>query len=88
MVNYSGEKNNDDRDEADYYYGIGIRNRVFHRFDRLFLPGTSKMSPAPSMSYWSIFERNLLLVGLADFAGSKFQRMANWPSFDFFIEAG
>ena len=36
------------------------------------------------MSYWSIFERNL--VGLADFAGSKFQRMANWPSFEFLIE--
>ena len=25
-------------------------------------------------------------MGLADFADSKFQRMANWPSFDFFIE--
>ena len=23
---------------------------------------------------------------VADFAGSKFQRMANWPSFDFFSE--
>ena len=22
-------------------------------------------------------------MGLADFSGSKFQRMANWPSFDF-----
>ena len=33
------------------------------------------MSPAVSTSYWSIFERNL--VGLVDFAGSKFQRMAN-----------
>ena len=35
------------------------------------------MSPAVSMSYWSIFERNNL-VGLADFARSKFRRMANW----------
>ena len=40
------------------------------------------------MSYWSIFERNLLIVGLADFAGSKFQRMANWPSFFFFFDTG
>ena len=38
------------------------------------------------MTYWSFFDRNL--VGLVDFAGSKFQRMANWPSFDFFIETG
>ena len=38
------------------------------------------------MSYWSIFEGNL--VGLADFAGSQFQSMANWPSFDFSIETG
>ena len=44
------------------------------------------MSPAVSMTYWSFFDRNL--VGLVDFAGSKFQRMANWPSFDFFIETG
>ena len=53
------------------------------------------MSPAVSISYRSIFESNL--VGLADFAGSKFQRMANWPSlhvsynspsFDFIIETG
>ena len=29
------------------------------------------MSSSVSMSYWSIFERNL--VGLADFSGSKFQ---------------
>ena len=35
---------------------------------------------------WSFFERNL--VGLADFAGSKFERMANWPSFDQKIETG
>ena len=27
-------------------------------------------------------------MGLADFAGSKFQRIANWPSFDFFFETG
>ena len=47
--------------------------------------GRQKTSPAPSMGYWSNF-RNL--VGLAAFAGSKFQRMANWPSFDFFIETG
>ena len=38
------------------------------------------------MSYWSIFERNLM--ELADFACSKFQGMANWPTFDFFIEIG
>ena len=44
------------------------------------------MSPAVSLRYWSIFERNL--VGLADFAGSKFQRMTNWPRFDFLIETG
>ena len=42
------------------------------------------MSPAVSMSYWTIFERNS--VELTDFAGSKFQRMANWPSFVFLIE--
>ena len=44
------------------------------------------MSPAVSTCYWSIFERNL--AGLADFAGSKFQRMANWPNFHFLIETG
>ena len=44
---------------------------------QVFSPGDVKKY---SMSYWSIFERNL--VGLAAF-GSKFQRMANWPSFDF-----
>ena len=33
------------------------------------------MSPAPSMSYWSIFERNL--VELVDFAGSNFD---GWPT--------
>ena len=38
------------------------------------------------MSYWSIFERNP--AGFADFAGSKFQRMANWPGFDKKIEIG
>ena len=27
-------------------------------------------------------------MGLADFAGSKFERMANWFSFDFSIETG
>ena len=48
--------------------------------------GTLKKKTAPSTRYWSIFERNL--VGLADFAGSKFQRMANWPRFDFFNETG
>ena len=39
-----------------------------------------------SYYYWSIFGRNL--VGLAKFAGSKFQQMANWPSFDTLIETG
>ena len=58
----------------------------FNTLTGFFSWGRWKTSPAPSMSCWSIFERNL--VGLADFAGSKFQRMANWPSFDFFIEAG
>ena len=65
-----------------HYDGIGIRNRIFQHVGRLFLPGTVKNV---SMSYSSIFERNL--VELVDFAGSKFQRMANWPSFDFLIEA-
>ena len=35
----------------------------------------------------SIFERSLIyvfIVGLANSAGSTFQRMANWPSFDHF----
>ena len=27
-------------------------------------------------------------MGLAGFAGSKFQRMANWPSFDYFYRNG
>ena len=27
-------------------------------------------------------------VSIVDFVGSKFQRMASWPSFDFFIETG
>ena len=44
------------------------------------------MSPAVSMGCWSIFQRNL--VRLADFAGSEFQRMANWPNFDLLIETG
>ena len=39
--------------------------------------GRSKVSPAPSMSYWSIFERNLLIVGLVDFAGSNSN---GWPT--------
>ena len=51
-------------------------------FGGFFSRGRFKMSPAVSMSYWSIFQRSL--VGLADFACSKFQWMANWPSFDFF----
>ena len=28
------------------------------------------------------------MVGLANFADSKFQQMANWPSFDFFYRNG
>ena len=58
----------------------------FNTLEGFFSRGRLKMSPVVSMSYWSIFERNL--EGMADFAGSKFQRMANWPSFDFLIETG
>ena len=38
------------------------------------------------MSYWSIFVRKLL--GFADFASLKFQRMAYSPTFAFFIATG
>ena len=48
------------------------QNRIFQHFGKLFLP---KTSPSPSMSYWSIFERNL--VGLADFAVSNSN---GWPT--------
>lgn len=50
-----------------------------------------KMSPALSTSYIgqsSIFERNLLVVGLADFAGSNFQRMVSWSSVVFLSDFG
>ena len=61
-------------------------NRILKQFCQAFSPAgdVKKCPPTPSMSHWSIFERNL--VGLADSAGSKFQRMDNWPSFDFLIE--
>ena len=49
-------------------------------------PGDVKNVLCCLKSYWSIFERNL--VGLVDFAGSNFQRMVNWPSFDFLVETG
>ena len=34
-----------------------------------------------SVAYWSVFEK-MFVVGLADFAGSKFLRMTIWPSFE------
>ena len=37
----------------------------------------AESSPAPSLTYWSIFERNLLIVGLADFEGSNSN---GWPT--------
>ena len=49
----------------------------FNTLAGFFSRGRKKTSLAPSMSYWSIFERDP--VGLDDFACSKFQRMANWP---------
>ena len=55
------------------------QSKVFQHFGRLFIP-----SPAVSMGYWSIIERNL--EGEPDSEGSRFQRMANWPTFDFYIE--
>ena len=55
----------------------------FNTLAGFFLPGTLQVSPAVSMSYWSIFERNIVGL-LADFARSEFQRMAHWPSYDFF----
>ena len=39
----------------------------------VFSRGLKKISPAVTMSYWLIFERNL--VGLTDFAGSLMQRL-------------
>ena len=55
----------------------------FNTLAGFFSRGRKKTSLAPSMSYWSIFERNIVGL-LADFARSEFQRMANWPSYDFF----
>ena len=65
--------------EADYYR-IAIRNRIFQHFGRLSSGLRKMLSLAVSMSYWSIFEGNL--VGLVDFTGSKFQRMAQFRFFD------
>ena len=62
------------RPEADCYRSRK-QKRIFQHFGRLFFPGTIKNIPAVSMSYWSIFERNL--VGLADFAGSNSN---GWPT--------
>ena len=68
-------------------YRSGKKSRIFiNTWAGFSLGDVQNMSPAVSTNCWSIFERNL--VRLVDFAGSKFQRMANWPSFDFFIEAG
>ena len=61
-------------------YRIEKKTGFFNILTGFFSRGPWKMSPVVCMSYWSIFNRNL--VGLADFAGSKSQRMANWPSFD------
>ena len=53
---------------------------------KIYLPGTLKNVPLLfHLSYWPIFERKSWGI-LADFAGSKFQRMASWRSFDFYIE--
>ena len=49
------------------------------------------MSPTLSTSKLTRFKRNhLLIVGLPDFAGSKFQQrmISDWPSLDFFIGTG
>ena len=51
-----------------------------------FSPGDVQKRPLLPQSAIGQFSRTL--VGLADFAGSKFQRMANWPSFDKKIETG
>ena len=47
----------------------------FNTLAGFFSRGRYKTSPAPSMSYWSIFERNL--VGSTDFVGSKSN---GWPT--------
>ena len=67
-----------------------IETCFFLRLRRFFLRGTLKMSPAVSMKLFGQFSDELtvlivsscILVGLPDFAGSKFQQMVNWPSFD------
>ena len=51
------------------------RTGFFNTLAGFFSRGRSKTSPTSSMSYWSIFERNL--VGLADFAGSNSN---GWPT--------
>ena len=47
----------------------------FNTLAGFFSRGRQKTSPTPSMSYWSIFERNL--VGLANFVGSNSN---GWPT--------
>ena len=60
-------------------WDLGSENTTgfFDTLAGFFSRGCEQMSPALSVSYERIFERNL--VGLANFAGSKFQRMANGP---------
>ena len=61
------------------------QNRIFQHFRRLFLPGTLKNVPCCLNEQLSIFQRNLLIVELADFAGSKDGQLAQVR---FFIETG
>ena len=62
------------------------KNRIFNTllFVGLFLAGTLIFFPLLSewALYWLIFERKLVELAVF-FAGSKFQRITNWPSFDF-----
>ena len=53
----------------------GNKTAFFNTLAGFFSRDVKKMSPAPSMGYWSFSERNI--VGLADFAGSNSN---GWPT--------
>ena len=71
--------------KADNYCSRN-QNKIFQHFGRLFLAGTLKNVP---------FSVNELLVkfreestGVGRFCRLEFERMANWPSFDFLSKLG